>query len=219
MRNRLIQYGLTDQQVNALPNKAENITVTDILSPADGLVVKHSVLEGQYVKEGDRILDVADQYGLWFEFDVYENDYPYVKVGQKVSLRVPGVNQRTVDGIISFINPDLNGKTRSTTARVDLQNPTIRIQGIKTRLWQLNTFAEASIDLERGPVMAVPRSAVLATGSGQVVFVETDPGIYERREFRVGFKGDESWEVMGGLEAATSVVTQGGVLLDSESRM
>jgi membrane fusion protein, copper/silver efflux system len=219
MRKRLEQYGLTRKQIDALPNKPEYITVTDINAPADGLVIGHSVTEGQYVKEGDPLLSLADQFSIWFEFDVYETDYPFIKLGQTVKILVPGARRQNTSGNISFINVDLNGESRSTTARVDIQNPAIRILGIKTRQMDLNMYAEGIVKIESASVNSVPRSAVLTSGPTHLVFVETAAGVFERREIGIGFKGEGYWEVNGGLDIGEKVVTEGGVLLDSESRL
>ena len=219
MRQRLLQHGLLRKQIDELPNKPENISVTDILSPASGLVMEHFVDEGDYVEEGDPLMRVVDLFRLWFEFDVYDGDVGGVSLGQKVTLDLVGENRRNLDGVISFINVKRDTRSRSSRARVEIQNAAVRVQGKKTRPFDPNTYAEGRIRIRKEGALSVARSAVLSRDGGYAVFVETEGGQLQRRAVTIGFKGDDHWEVIGGVTNGTRVVTQGSVVLDSHLRL
>jgi membrane fusion protein, copper/silver efflux system len=72
---------------------------------------------------------------------------------------------------------------------------------------------------ERGLTLAVPVSAVIDGGEGQVVFVERMPGMFDAVEVRLGRRCGDYYPVLGGLEPGQSVVTAGAFLLDAETRL
>ena len=60
------------------------------------------------------------------------------------------------------------------------------------------------MDLQAGvaaPRLAVPESAVLDTGTRQIVIVDRGGGSFEPRDVRVGAHGDGYAEILGGLAA------------------
>jgi membrane fusion protein, copper/silver efflux system len=71
---RLKQMGLTDEQIQAIPDKSPTALTTEILAPLSGTVVEHDVYEGQYVKTGDKLFAIADFSIMWFQFQAYEQD-------------------------------------------------------------------------------------------------------------------------------------------------
>jgi hypothetical protein len=67
--------------------------------------------------------------------------------------------------------------------------------------------------------LAVPRSAVVDTGTHKLVYVAKGGGIFEAREVRLGQVSDDYYPVLAGLHAKERVVTQGNFLLDSQTRI
>jgi Cu(I)/Ag(I) efflux system membrane fusion protein len=64
--------------------------------------------------------------------------------------------------------------------------------------------------------LAVPASAVLDSGTRQIVYVERGRGRFEPREVTLGPRGDEFVPVLSGLEEGERVATRGGFLIDSQ---
>ncbi len=73
--------------------------------------------------------------------------------------------------------------------------------------------------LAKGQVLAVPRSAVIDTGSRKVVYREAGPSLYEGVEVELGPHCGEFYPVVKGLEAGDRVATDGSFLIDAESRL
>jgi Cu(I)/Ag(I) efflux system membrane fusion protein len=80
-------------------------------------------------------------------------------------------------------------------------------------------FAEGRIRASGGPVLAVPRPAVLWPKGWPVVYVEKASGTYEPREIELGRSGDDVWEVVTGLKEGEKVVISGNLLLDSQAQI
>jgi len=65
----------------------------------------------------------------------------------------------------------------------------------------------------------VPDSAVINSGTRQVVLVERGEGLFEPREVKIGAAGDGFYEILAGLAAEDRVVVSANFLLDAESNL
>ncbi|APW59067.1 efflux RND transporter periplasmic adaptor subunit [Paludisphaera borealis] len=70
-----------------------------------------------------------------------------------------------------------------------------------------------------GSVVSVPESAVVDDGARQVVYVETDPGVFEGRVVVLGHRVGDRYPVVSGLEPGDRVAAAGSFLIDAESRL
>ena len=78
---------------------------------------------------------------------------------------------------------------------------------------------DAAVGRASGPVLAVPSSAVLDSGTRQAVLVEKGEGRFEPRQVRIGARGDGVYQVLEGLEAGERVVVGANFLIDAESNL
>ncbi len=218
-RQRLQQLGLTEEQISRLPGKPETDIHTDIVAPLTGTVTSRFAYEGQYVKEGEKLFEIADFSTMWFLFDAYERDLAWLKPGQKVAVTLPAVPGKVFNGAITFIDPNVKDMTRSAKARVELPNPLIDEDGRKRRLLYHKLYADAVVQVEVPEVLSVVRSAVLSPGSQPLVYVERSPGVYEQRRLELGRSGDDYWEVLAGVSEGDRVVTRGNLLIDAQAQL
>jgi hypothetical protein len=70
-----------------------------------------------------------------------------------------------------------------------------------------------------GKVLSVPESAVVATGSRTVVYVERMPGMFDGVEVVLGPRCGDAYPVIAGLEPGQLVATAGAFLIDAETRL
>ena len=210
-RKRLELFGLVSEQIESIPTRQENDIHFGILAPLSGTIVKSYVSEGQYVKEGDKLFEVADFTRMSFMFTVYEADVPYLRAGQFIEITTPSLPGQTLKARMGSINPNLDEMTRSTRVRVVVENPDRRIKN--------RAFAQAVIQIDAPEVLSVPRSAVLWPGNMPRVFVEKESGSYEQRNVKLGRAGDLCWEVFDGLKEDERVVVSGTMLIDSQAQL
>ena len=216
---RLSRYGLTTAQIAKLPFKSETNHLSEILAPVSGTVITREIYEGQFVKEGDKLFELADFFTMWFQFDLYERDFAWVRVGQEVEITVASAPGKKFVAAIAFIDPNLNDMTRSARVRVELQNPLLTVQGKSRRELLHKTYAEAVVKLDTPEVLALPRSAVLHTGDRTVVYVDKGGGAYEQRRVKLGRAGDEHWEILDGVKEGERIVTTGNLLIDGQAQL
>ena len=71
----------------------------------------------------------------------------------------------------------------------------------------------------RDEVLSVPESAVIDTGSRKIVYVESEPGVFEGREVVLGSRIGDRFPVLEGLAPGERVAASGSFLIDAESRI
>ena len=210
-KRRLEQYGLVWEQIQAIPQRQPDDLYFGILAPLTGTIVKSYVNEGQYVKEGEKLFEIADFTRMWCMFTVYEQDLPFIHERQIVTVRVPSLPGEELKARVGFVSPNLDEATRSARVRVVLENAERRLKN--------KTFAEGTIELDAPEVLAIPRSAVLWAGSAPRVYIELAPGTYERRNVKLGRAGDALWEVLDGVKDGERVVLSGNMLMDGQAQL
>jgi Cu(I)/Ag(I) efflux system membrane fusion protein len=216
---RLQQFGLSKEQIAKAPERTESDIFVDILAPTTGTVVKRYVYEGQYVQEGEKLFEIADFSTMWFQFIAYEQDLPFLREGLPVTITTPSLPGKSFVSAIKFINPNLDGLTRSARVRVEIQNPTSDT-GLHRKHEVLHKlYADATIAVDPIEVLAVPRNAVLWAGGDPRVYVERGPGAYEQRRVILGRPGDDHWEVLEGIQPGERVVASGNMLIDGQAQL
>lgn len=212
---RLRQMGLSNEQVAALDKKPADALTSQILSPIGGTVVGQNVYEGQYVTAGEKLFEIADFSTMWFQFRAYEQDIPWIELGQTVAITTPSLPGKTIEGKITFIDPNFDEATRSTKVRVELENPIVN--GKRLLLHRL--YADGTVKMDVPAVLSVPRSSVIETGPESVVYIDKGDGAYARTVIKLGRRGDNLLEVLSGLKAGDKVVTNGNLLIDGQAEM
>ena len=212
---RLRQMGLTPAQIEALDKKAGDALTSQILSPISGTVVGQNVYEGQYVTAGEKLLEIADFSTMWFQFRAYEQDMPWIEIGQSVTVTTPSLPGKSFEGKVTFIDPNFDETTRSTKVRVELANPLIN--GRRVLLHRL--YADGALKVAAPAMLTVPRSAVIETGPEAVVYVDQSGGAYARTVVKLGRRGDKLMEILSGIQAGDKVVTNGNLLIDGQAEM
>jgi membrane fusion protein, copper/silver efflux system len=122
---RLVQYGLSAEQVAALAKQPENVYTINLLAPISGTVLTKKAFKGQYIKTGEPLFEMGNLARLWFHAEVYERDLPDIRIGQKAILTTPTVPGREFEGIVTFIDPNFDSRTRSTKVRIEVDNPPV----------------------------------------------------------------------------------------------
>jgi membrane fusion protein, copper/silver efflux system len=217
---RLVQYGLSVEQVAVLAKQPDNVYTIDLLAPISGTVLVKKAFKGQYIKTGEPLFEMGNLSRLWFHAEVYERDLPDIRIGQKATLTTPTVPGRTFEGTVTFIDPNFDARTRSTKVRIEVDNPPAdgEQHGLQ-RVLAHRAYGEAEIAANIGEALVIPRSAVLRDGRRSVVYVEKSPGAYEQRSVKTGRVGDEGIEILIGLNEGERVVAQGNLMIDAEAQL
>ncbi len=216
---RLRAIGLNDEQIELLKARSEPEQMTTLFSPIDGTLTLKNVYPGQNVAAGETLLEIADFSVMWFVFEAYQQDLPWLSVGQRVDLKLSAVPGKTLAGTISLIDPTFNESTRTTRVRVELKNPLIGDGDDAVREIPHRVIGEGVVHLAAPTVLTLPRTAVLDAGRGPVAYVDLGDNTYGQRQLKLGRVGDVFVEVVEGVEEGEAVVVQGNLLIDAQAQL
>jgi Cu(I)/Ag(I) efflux system membrane fusion protein len=193
--------------------KSRNVpTSIEWTAPRNGIVLERNAVEGMRAQPGGVLFRIADHSVVWALIDVAERDLGAIETGQPVIVRARSFPGREFSGKVDVIYPEINKETRTARIRVDLQNPDF--------LLLHDMYVDAEIDTGSGePVLSVPESAVLDTGSRQAVLVDKGQGRFEPREVKLGHRGGGYVEVREGVADGEPVVVSANFLIDAESNL
>jgi Cu(I)/Ag(I) efflux system membrane fusion protein len=211
-RQRLINLDIPEPVIAEMEKTRTAPVTVRWSAPRDGIVLERNAIEGMRANPGDVLFRIADISVVWALIDVAERDLGSVAVGQPVTIRPRSFSGRTFSGKISVIYPQVNRDTRTARVRIELANPDFALLP--------DMYVDADIDTaDAAPVLAVPDSSVLDTGSRQAVLVDKGEGRFEPREVKLGRRGGGYIEVRDGLAGGEAVVTSANFLIDAESNL
>jgi Cu(I)/Ag(I) efflux system membrane fusion protein len=118
-----------------------------------------------------------------------------------------------VEGVVTFIYPEVRPETRTVRVRIEVPNPD---ELLKPDMYADVAFQVAADGL---PVTTVPASAVIDTGTKQIVLVSKGEGRFEPRVVKLGRRGDGYVEIVDGLRVGEDIVTTATFLIDAESNL
>ncbi len=210
---RLQLFDLSDDFVSELARSGEAHRTYVFRAPASGVVIEKMALVGQMMKPGERIYRMADLSTVWALAQIYESDLPYVNLGQSVTVRTSYGLERSFQGKIALLLPQVDEQTRTVMARIVINNADGFLRP------GMFTDVKLSAQLSDSAVL-VPEMAVLRSGEKNTVFVALEGGNFDPREVKLGNRSEGgNYEVLSGLVAGDRIVTSGQFMLDSESQL
>jgi Cu(I)/Ag(I) efflux system membrane fusion protein len=211
-REKLRLLGLPEGQIKAVLERgtpSDHITLHATMS---GVVIQKDILEGMYVKTGERIYTIADLSRVWVVLEAYESDLPWVKLRQDVEFQTDAYPGEIFKGKVVYIDPIVNEKTRTVKVRLDVPNPKGKLKpGMFVR-----ASKQSAVKGDQGSLV-IPASAPLITGKRAIVYVQIPgkEGTYEGKEIVLGPRAGDHYIVRSGLVEGELVVTKGNFKIDS----
>jgi Cu(I)/Ag(I) efflux system membrane fusion protein len=209
---RLRNLGVPQSRIDEVRKTGTNPRTIDWPAPADGDVIEKKIINGQRVLAGDELYRLADHSRVWVIADVTEADIAAIRVGVAAKVMLRADQSAMLEGKVTFIYPELKVETRTVPVRIELPNPDRRL---KTSMYADVVFGAG----EAAAVTAIPDSAVIDSGSKQVVLVAKGEGRFEPRAVKLGRRGDGYAEVTEGLKLGEEVVISANFLIDAESNL
>ncbi|MFT5522452.1 MAG: Cu(I)/Ag(I) efflux system membrane fusion protein [Pirellulaceae bacterium] len=121
-RQRLIELGMTESQIDQLEEDGEANSRLHLCAPISGTVIQRLAAEGQYVKEGQAIYQLADLSTVWLMLQLFPEDAAAIRYGQKVEAEVQSLPGQKFTGRVAFVDPSVDSKTRTVGVRVVIPN-------------------------------------------------------------------------------------------------
>jgi membrane fusion protein (multidrug efflux system) len=167
-----------------------------------GLIARRYVDRGEFVQQGQSLIDLVTLDPVEVEFHLPEVDAARVAPGMPIEVTVSTYPDEVFDAVVSVVSPTIDPRTRTLRVRAELANPDGRLRP--------GFFARANLGVAlREDVLVVPEEAVLYRIDGAVVFrVEPDSRV-SRHVVDTGVIRNGMVEIRRGLAEGDRVVSRG----------
>ena len=210
---RLRNWDISEEELRRLQQEGKPRNSITFRSPVDGVVMAKPSVQGMRFMPGEALYRIADLSSLWLLAEVFEQDLSMVAPGQEALIRVNAYPDKVFRGRVAFVYPTVTPETRTARVRIELANP--------GRLLKPEMYANVELAIrQRGAKrLTVSDSAVLDSGTRQIVLVQRGEGMFEPRDVKLGARGEGRVEVLEGLKEGETVVVSANFLIDSESNL
>ena len=210
---RLRNWDISETELQRLEQNSDGPQYLTLRSPANGVVLDKPSIQGKRFMAGEVLYQIADLSTVWLLAEVFEQDLAKLHVGQPAQIKVDAYPDKIFSGTVTFVYPTIAPETRTAKVRIELANPQALLKP------SMYTRVELESSRAKALSLTVPDSAVLDTGTRQLVLVQRGEGRFEPRPVKLGKRGDSYIEVLDGVNAGEMVVVGANFLIDAESNL
>jgi RND family efflux transporter MFP subunit len=208
---RLEQWEVPQSEIARLKETGKPVTDLTINSPVAGYIIERNALPNMYAEPSTKLYTVADLSRVWVYAQIFQNDVGRVKPGDAAQITVDSYPGRTFSGQIEEILPQVDMATRTVRVRLAIANPGLKLKP--------GMFVNVDLRTNMGRQLVVPASAVIQSGTRQLVFLNQGDGRLEPKGITTGPRVGDDFIVLKGLRPHQSIVTSANFLIDSESQL
>lgn len=214
-RNTLGLWKLNDKQIEEIVERGKPIMNFPLFADVTGTITEMIAAEGGYYSQGDPLFKTSDLRTVWGEFDAYESQLSFLKIGQEIDIQLTNMPNEKINAKITYIEPLLNKEKRTVLVRVLIKN--------HKRTLKPGMFAEAFVNqVNLGKELPIiPKSAVLWTGKRSVVYKKpfSDKSIFEMVEVELGQRLGDFYQIQSGVRAGDIIVNEGAFTVDAAAQL
>lgn len=211
-KRKLENWKISSVQIQNIEQGAELVDYLPIYAENTGIVSKLNMELGEYIKQGQKLLELSDLSTVWVELDAYERDLIWLKEGQKVTLLVNSAKENSYQGKITYIDPVISASNRTARVRIALQNKGELMPGM---------FVSATVEIAKHSTefISIPKSAVLWTGERSVVYKEIERHTFMMQEITLGEDLGAYYQVVKGVDVGDRIVKTGTFVIDAAAQL
>lgn len=228
-KQKLLLYGMTNNQINALASSKKANPVIAIYSPASGIITGTEkmastgissmsntssttetldVKEGNYIKKGEVVFKLMNTDKVWGVFNVLQGYNGLIKINQSIDITSELDEKNTIYAKIDFVETQLNPTDKTNKIRVYLNNERYKLP-IGARL-------QGVVQLNLAKAIWLQKRALVSLGEKKIVFVKMDNG-FKATAIQTGIEIDDFVQIIGGISAGDTIAKNAQYLIDSES--
>lgn len=206
-------FGIPDQVIQRLRATREPVRSVILTAASGGTVLEKPALNGMRFAAGDPLFRIADLSIVWVMAEVSERDLGALRLDQIARITLRAYPGEMFEGRVAFIYPEFNMVARTATVRIEVSNGEGRLR--------LGQYADVTIaaTISETPVVAIPESSIIDSGTRRVVFVDKGDGVFEPRDLVIGDRGGGYVEIREGVAEGERIVVAGNFLIDAESNL
>jgi cobalt-zinc-cadmium efflux system membrane fusion protein len=208
-RQRLINLGLTVEEIEAVSASLDTSATLLVRAPFDGTIVERSAVMGEAAETGEPLFTVADLSTFWLALSIPADFAAKVQPGQPVEARFPELPGEIIRGRINWIDTSVDPRSRMIRARAVVED--------RGTPFRSGMYGEARIGTDSlRPMSLLPQDAVQQHEGRHFVFVKEAADLFSLRRVLLGESLEDSVEVAAGLAPHEAVVVEGGFVVMSE---
>lgn len=204
--NRMRNLGAGDADIRAIEMTGRTQANLIMRAPLKGVVVKRNVEPGSAVSSGDVIATLADPKQLWFLGNVFEQDFRFVKPGQKMVLQVEAYPGKEFVAYANYLAPTVDPQTRSLLIRADIEN--------NDDLLRPDMYASAKLTTGMADAIVVPQTAVVRIREMRYIIIKVGDDAYRRLPVKGYDLNSKTFAITEGVEPGSRILAEGAVLLN-----
>lgn len=197
----LTLVGLSEDQIEQLSIHPGDIADFLLYSPADGVLLDVNVENGQMLQAGEAAFRIADLSVLWAEVRIPLSRLARVVLGSEVTLSLPAYPDQRFSGVLHSLAGEVDSASQTVIGRVVAKNP--------QQLLKPGMYLQAELQGQRTKGIMAPISALFRSGNDSYLFVVDGENSFTPVKVVTGLKGADFIQVISGINANTTVVTEG----------
>ncbi|PTN12299.1 efflux RND transporter periplasmic adaptor subunit [Nitrosomonas aestuarii] len=210
-KDQLRLLGVYDSAVKDLVRRGQILPSVAITAHKSGTVIERNVVTGQVVQPSDQLFKVADLSTVWAVGDVPEHIATNVMVGQHVEIKVPALDNITLDGLIIYVSDTVNPLTRTVMVRTVVENQDRRLKPSMLASMRITESAQEQLVL--------PESAIVRESNKDYVYLDKGNFTYLRVPVELAPEIGNLRPVISGLSIGQRIVIDGAFDIDNERKL
>jgi len=206
-RTKFLYEGIGIETVQQIDDYRRPVEVVKILAAESGVVTQINAREGSYATPAATLFTLSNVSRVWIDVALYPDQVGQVKVGDEVSISGP--DGQNIKARLDFINPIADNNKAS--ARVAIDNSKLHLRP--------GSFVDVVIHAQPHEALALPRSAVMRTGDGDMVMLSRGEGHFLPLHIETGIESGDQIEITDGLLEGAEVAVNGQFLLDAAASL
>ena len=228
-KQKLLLYGMTQSQINALSNSKRISPKISIYSPASGIIsgiettdntispemqsannnaAILNVKEGDYIKKGEVIFKLVNTDKVWGIFNVIQGYNSIIKANQSIRITTELDKDEFIDAKINFVETQLNAADKTNRIRVYLNNNKLKLP-VGLRL-------QGVVKTKSVNGIWIQKQSMVSVGDKKIVFLKTENG-FKASAVRTGIEIDNFMQIINGISVKDTIAKNAQYLIDSES--
>ena len=172
-----------------------------INSPLSGTVKTRFVKVGEFVRKGDRLVEILNVDRILVKVNIPEQEILQINIGQKVDIELYILEKKLFEGKVKKIGLEADASNRTFPVEIEVNN---RERILRPGMLARVTFTKR-VDQDQ---VVVPRHTILERDSGRIVYV-VDKGKAFQREVSTGISQREKVQILTGLGRGEQLVVEG----------
>ena len=178
-----------------------NLNKSLIKSPLKGTIKTRFVKVGEFVRKGDRLVEILDVDRILVKVNIPEQEILKIKIGQKVDIVLYILENKMIEGQVKKIGLEADSSNRTFPVEIEVDNSERELRpGMLARA----TFTQR-VDQDQ---VVVPRHAIMERDMGRIVYI-VDNDIAIQRKVAIGITQREKVQVIMGLSKGEKLVIEG----------